>query len=390
MTKELQFPEGFLWGSAVSSYQVEGGIEKCSWSKDFPAGRACDYYNRYDKYFDIAKDLGQNIHRLSLEWSRIEMEEGVFSEDVLEHYEKMLKSLKGRNIKTMVTLWHFTLPLWLQEKGGWTNNKMPEYFERYTKTVVERLKDCVDFWITVNEPMIYISQSYIIARFPPREKNLIKSVKIIYNFVITHKRAYKTIKKIAPQTPVGMAENYSYTEALNKNFLTKKLVFLWDFVRNRMLLELTAKEQDFIGVNYYFHERVLFSLKYPFIFMANANHQVSDIGFEIYPKGIYKVIRKLQKYNKPIYITENGIADKSDKKRADFIKQHLEWLHKAMEKGADVRGYLYWSLLDNFEWVDGFEPRFGLVEMNFDTLETKIRPSALEYAKICRDNKLII
>lgn len=390
MKKEFKFPEGFLWGSAVSSYQVEGGIEGCHWSKNFSAGKACDYYNQYEKYFDIAKELNQNVHRLSLEWSRIEPEEGKFDKEAIDHYKEMLKSLKKRNIKTMVTLWHFTLPQWLQEKGGWANKNVSKYFIKYVTFVVEDLKEYVDFWITINEPMIYVSQAYIIKRFPPREKNLIRSVRVIYNFIVAHKKAYEIIKKIDPEKPTGMAENYSYTEPFNKNFLTKRLVLLWDFVRNVMFLELTAKEQDFIGVNYYFHERVRFRFKYPFVFVENANKKTTDLGWEIYPKGLFKVVKKMKKYNKPVYITENGLADKNDKWRKEFIKQHLEWLHKAIEQGVDVRGYLYWSLLDNFEWVDGFSPRFGLVEMNFDTLETKIRPSAFEYAEICKNNKLIV
>jgi beta-glucosidase len=157
-----------------------------------------------------------------------------------------------------------------------------------------------------------------------------------------------------------------------------------------MFLEYTKKQQDFIGVNFYFHEKIWIKNKWPLVDNRNDNEVVSDLGWDIYPRGIYEVLKKMKKYDLPIYITENGVADEKDRLRTTFIKDHLKWIHKAIKEGADVRGYLYWSLLDDFEWEHGFEPRFGLVEMDFEDLSYKIRPSALEYAKICKDNKLII
>lgn len=392
MKKELEFPAGFLWGSGVSSYQVEGGIEKCNWSKDFPAGRACDYYNNYEKYFDIAEELNQNVHRFSLEWSRIEPEEGKFDREAIDHYKKVLMSLKRRDIKTMVTLWHVTIPEWLAEKGGWANSKMPQYFQRYASYVAGELDCYVDFWITLNEPGITISNGYLLGKFPPLRKNdLAGSIRAFFNFVSAHKKAYSTIRNLSPQAKVGMAENYSFAESYEKKSAINNLaVRIWDFLRNRALLELTRNEQDFLGVNYYFHERIKTKTGWPFVEICNENRLVSDRGCEIYPKGIYEVLKSMKKQGLPVYITENGVDDKGDKYRTDFIKKHLEWVHKAIEEGVDVRGYLYWSLLDNFEWELGFEPRYGLVEMDYNTLDYKIRPSAFEYAKICKDNKLTI
>lgn len=391
MKKELIFPEGFLWGSACSSYQVEGGIDNCNWSEDFPAGKACDYWSRYEDYFTMAEEMHHNVHRLSLEWSRIEPEEGKFDQEAIERYKEMLKSLRKKGMKTMVTLWHYTNPVWLSGQGGWTSFKTPEHFCRYASFVVKELDPYVDFWMTVNEPMISCSHPYIIGKFPPRHRyDFIGCAKAVFNFAQAHKKAYYCIKKINPAAQVGMAENYSFVEPLYKDPLSLFIAKIWDYVRNWMLLEYTKKEHNFIGVNYYFHERVVWDVKYPFVKIENANRKVSDLGVEIYPRGIYKVLKKMKKYRLPVYITENGVADKEDRIRPDFIKDHLKWVHKAIEEDVDVRGYVYWSLLDNFEWAEGYEPRFGLIEMDFEKMKCKARPSALEYAKICKSNKLTL
>lgn len=390
MKKELEFPEGFLWGSACSSYQVEGGIDSCNWSEDFSAGKACDFWNRYEEYFDIAEELHQNSFRLSLEWSRIEPSLGEFDIAAIEHYRKILMSLRRRGIKTMVTLWHFTMPAWLSEKGGWTDSASAGYFCRYAEFAVKELDSYADFWITINEPMIYTSQGHIIGRFPPRKKyDLIGCAVASFNLAQAHKKAYRAIKEINPKAEVAMAENYSFVEPLYKDPISRFAVWIWDYMRNRAFLEFTRKEQDFIGVNYYFHERIVWDVKYPFITIKNANKTVSDIGTEIYPKGIYGVLKRMRKYGLPVYITENGLADAKDEKREAFIKDHLRWIHKAIEEGADVRGYLHWSLLDNFEWADGYGPRFGLVEMDYEKCSFRVRPSAKKYAEICQKNRLI-
>lgn len=383
---KLKFPKNFSWGATVSSYQVEGGVENCDWSKDFPARKACDYYNRYEEYFDLAKELNQNIHRFSLEWSRIEPEEGKFDRKEIEHYRRMLLALKKRNIKSMVTIWHFTNPIWFFQKGGWQNHKAAVYFENYTKFVVEELDDLVDLWITMNEPMVYLSQAYLIGKFPPQKKNILLAPRIFYNFIRAHKKAYQTIHSINEDAKVGLAQNYSYIEPDNKkSYLNRAVARLWDFIFNKLFPIFVKRQQDFLGVNYYNIIKIT-PFKFPFIEIENENKKVSDLSWEIFPKGIYYVLKNLQKYNLPIYITENGLADSKDKNRVEFIKEHLKYVHKAINKGVNVKGYLHWSLLDSFEWTDGFEPRFGLVEMNYEKMEAKIRKSAWEYAKICKEN----
>ncbi|MDP3056935.1 MAG: glycoside hydrolase family 1 protein [bacterium] len=389
----LKFPSGFLWGSAVSSYQVEGGIENCDWSRDYPAGRACDYYNQYERYFDMAKELNQNIHRMSLEWSRIEPEEGKFDKEAIGHYRKILLALKARGMKSMVTIWHWTNPVWFSAKGGWENPKSSEDFTRFVKFAVSELGGNVDLWITLNEPMVNVSEGYLRGNHPPFKKNIFAAAKVYLNFKAAHRKTYGIIHDLDQKARVGIAYNSAYVKPANKNSIMEKIgVFVWDHIRNHMFLDEIKKESDFIGLNYYFLDTIRFDpLKFPFLAIDNRTEDGSDMGWEIYPEGIYHVLKDLKKrYNKPVYITENGIADAQDKKRAKYIVDHLNWTYKAISEGVDVGGYFYWSLLDNFEWTYGFSKRFGLIEIDFNTLEAKIRPSAYEYAKICKNNFLMV
>jgi len=384
--KVLKFPNDFLWGAATSAHQVEGGNSNdwSEWEKsskrikqlkkqdknsdEYISSKACDHYNKFKQDFDLAKSLNHNAHRFSIEWSRIEPEEGKINKGEIEHYRQVLIALKERELEPFVTLYHWTLPIWLEKKGGWLNPKAPYYFDRYVKVISENLFDHVNFWITLNEPNVYASNSYLRGIWPSQKKNVFKYFEILNNLAKAHQLAYKSLHLIDLKCEVGIAKNNIYFE---------KMPFI-SYFWNKYFLNKIKNYQDFIGLNYYFHSRLF----------GNKNESVTDMGWEIYPKGIYYVLEDLKKYNKPIYITENGLADAKDEKREEFIKDHLLWVHKAIQDGVDVKGYLYWSLLDNFEWDKGFEPRFGLIEVNYKTLERKIRPSAYKYAKICKNNKL--
>jgi len=386
MSKILKFPEGFLWGSATSAYQVEGGIENSDWSDEFPAGRACNHYNLYEKDFDLLKKLSQNAHRLSIEWSMIEPEEGKFDEKEIEHYRKVLSALKKRNIKAMLTLHHFTNPLWLAEIGSWENPNVVFYFSRFAKRIFSEYFDFVDFWITINEPLFYASNCYLDGIWPPKKKSFISFLKVVKNQIICHKKIFEYFHKIKKDVKVGIIKNDIYFEPFDlksnfDNFNVSINRYFW----NEFFLNRIRNYLDFIGLNYYSHLKIKFPSQ-----NKNENKVVSDIGWEIYPEGIYQVLKELKKYGKPVYITENGLADARDNKRLDFIKEHLFWIHKAIQEDVDVKGYFHWSLMDNFEWEKGFEPRFGLIEIDYKTLERKLRPSAKFYAKICKDNKLTI
>ncbi|MEA2113047.1 MAG: family 1 glycosylhydrolase, partial [Patescibacteria group bacterium] len=230
----------------------------------------------------------------------------------------------------------------------------------------------------LNEPNIYSGCSFLLGIHPPQKKNIFKYFRVLNNLAKAHKLAYRSLHLIDLDCQVGISKNNIYFEG---GLLAKFAHYFW----NKYFLDKIKDEQDFIGLNYYYHNHVK-----GFRFNQNKNKEVSDMGWEIYPKGIYYVLKDLAKYKKPIYITENGLADAKDKKRAKFIKEHLFWVYKAIQERVDVKGYLHWSLLDNFEWDKGFWPRFGLVEMDYRTMERKVRPSAKIYAEICRRNELEI
>ena len=386
------FPPDFLWGAATSAYQVEGG-NNSDWTKwhKGDAGRACDHYNRFREDFSIAKSLGHNAHRFSIEWSRIEPEEGKFNESELNHYREVILALKENGLEPFITLWHFTLPVWFAKKGGWLNKDSVRCFERYVAKVVQTYRHLgVKFWITLNEPDdIYAFEAYSRGRFPPQQKSFLKTIRVLKNLIKTHKRAYKIIHQYDPNSQVGFANNVIYFEAYGGKFMNRILKFLANRYWNFWFFRKTMPYHDFIGCNYYYHNRIKFNWLHPTkFFNRNDNCEVSDIGFEIYPEGIYHVLKNLKNYNLPVYILENGIADAKDEKREKFIKDHLYWIYKAIQKGVDVRGYFYWSLLDNFEWDKGFWPRFGLVKVDYKTFKRSVKPSALEYKKIIESNSL--
>jgi len=395
-TPSRRFPEGFLWGSATSAHQVEGGNFN-DWSewekanaerlakesgarfspKNYISGAATDHYNRFSDDFNIAQALNQNAHRFSIEWSRIEPEEGKFNESEIEHYRNVISALRDRGIEPFVTLWHWTLPLWVRDIGGFENKKTIEYFKRYVEKITSELSD-IKFWITINEPIVYSWNSYKKGEWPPNKQNFLSTLNVIQNLITAHRSAYNIIHSVNSRSQVGIAKN-------NMDYDIHKIFgLIVNFHRslfwNHYFLKKIKKHQDFIGLNYYFHKHLSF----------NKEKEISDLGWEIYPEGIYHVLKDLKRYKKPIYITENGLADARDINREKFIKEHLRWVHRAITEGVDVKGYFYWSLLDNFEWDKGFWPKFGLVQVNYKTLERTIRPSAHEYAKICKDNKLIM
>lgn len=372
----LRFPKNFYWGTATSAYQVEGGI-KNDWSDaggKWDAGICCDHYHRFEEDFDLAKQMNNNAHRFSIEWARIEPEEGKFNEKEIEHYRKVILALKQRELEPFVTLYHWTLPIWFAQKGGWLNKDAPKYFEKFVGKIVSEYKDLVKFWITINEPNVYTSCGFLKGNWPPFIRNWFKSRKALNQLMDAHRKAYCLIHKISPGSLIGIAANCAYFKGILKLFVGHQ----W----NHWFLKKIKNHQDFIGLNYYSSLSVKGYLK---------SQGITDMGWGIHPQGIYRVLMELKRYNKPIYITENGIADDKDDRRARFIIDHLKCVYRAIQEGIDVRGYLYWSLLDNFEWDKGFWPRFGLIEIDYDNNLKRIpRPSSKIYAEICKNNAINI
>jgi beta-glucosidase len=414
--RKISFPDGFKWGVSTSAHQIEGDTHNqwSIWEKNnaerlareshrkfpkwqqekFPqmkdpqnyiSGSSCDHWSRFEEDFEIIRRLNCNSYRFSVEWSRIESQEGEFDQMALEHYGKMVDSLLKKGIEPWVCLWHWTNPVWLEKKGGCASKKFIFYFERFAEKVVDQLGDKVRFWLTVNEPSAVTFYSYLAGSRPPQKKNPFLALKALKVMALAHERVYRLIHQKKPGLLVSHSDFLKFTEPYQKNSpldkLVKKVVDYFD----DLFMRLTAESKDFLAVQYYFH----FKLKFPGL-AKNENQRISDLGWEVYPKGIYHVLKGLQKHNLPIYVTENGLADQNDIQRESFIKDHLWWVHRAIKEGVDVRGYFHWSLLDNFEWDVGFWPRFGLVEVDFQTKKRKIRKSGWEYAKICKNNQLEI
>lgn len=400
--KNFTFPKGFFWGASTAAHQVEGGTTNdwSEWEKsekrlkhlkklkliekfgedNFISGMAADHYSRFDDDFKMAKEMGHNATRFSLEWSRIEPVEGEFDEKELDHYREVVRSARRNGLDPFVTVWHWPIPLWLRDKGGWDSKKMPKYFARYVGRVVATMGNDVKFWITLNEPQVYSAESFLLGEWPPQKRNLAAYLRVNRNLIRGHIAAYRTIKKSFPDAQIGIASHNMHFDASRWSLPGHVFKAVADWWWNFYFLGRINEYQDFVGVNHYFHKKM------DHWFRGKKNEVFSDMGWRLHPESMYHVLMDLRRFGKPIYITENGLADSGDVKRPWFIVETLKRVHRAIENGADVRGYLHWSLMDNFEWGDGYWPRFGLVEIDYKTLERKMRPSAHLYRDICLEN----
>jgi len=403
----LLFPKGFLWGASTAAHQVEGGNFNNDWWKFEQEGKinkfvasaikdgssakiACNHYHLFDKDFALAQKLGHNSHRLSIEWSRIQPKPNSWDKNEVEHYRQVLKSLKKHKLTSFITLHHFTNPLWFSKIGGWENPKSPEIFARYVKFCVQNFGDSVNFWLTINEPQVIISNGYIHGLFPPEKRNPLLAIKVARNLVKAHSLAYQEIHKVQKKTNVSFTTLQMFIEPSRKWFLPEILVTKTiNFFQNQWFLNQTKNHLDFIGLDYYHYAKLQFnptSVKTLFFDFIPEKLEKSDFGWVIYPKGIYEVLLELKKYNLPIYVMENGVADKDDHLRPSFILRYLKWVHQAIQEGVDIRSYLHWTLMDNFEWAEGISMRFGLCQPNFKTLARIPRKSAKMYKEIILAN----
>jgi beta-glucosidase len=392
----LEFPEGFGWGSATSSHQVEGGNTNNDWWRFEQEGHvvdrevsgdAVDSYRRYTDDLDHARAMNHSMHRLSLEWSRIEPSEGVFDDAEVEHYIEVLKAVRARGMKTFVTLNHFTVPLWFDDRGNWPKSDSPAIFARFAEHVGARLAPYVDAWITINEPMHYVNYAFYQGKWPPRGNRYLPARLAGVHLVRAHRLACAALKKAAPEIPVGVAVNAIHIKPCDPSWLDS-LGWFFDWFMNYWFLDRVRGTLDFIGTQYYMALSAPQLLTDHYGCADEGPH--TDMGWRICPDGFRsQVTTTWKRYGLPIYITENGIADASDELRPTYIRDHLVQLHRAIvEDGADVRGYFYWSLLDNFEWAEGWYPKFGLIAVDRTTMERIPRPSSHYYADICARNGL--
>ncbi len=408
MEDTLSFPSSFLFGTATSATQVEGGCGTSDWARFArEAGRvkhgdgpdvACDSWRRWREDIALQRELGLDAYRMSVEWARIEPRAGEIDRGALDEYRQMLGGLRDAGIEAMVTLHHFTLPTWLADRGGLLAEEFVERLARFAKVVIDALGDLSRLWVTINEPNVLAAHAYLLGVWPPGMKSPRLAWRAQKALLRAHDAAYRALKDARGDTvQVGVAHHLRTIEperpALRRDRAAATLfarVFN-DAFANAVIEHRT---QDFLGINYYSRDLVRFSPRHPGeLFVSRSvptGAEVSDLGWEIYPQGLGQVVRTWAgRSGLPVYITENGIADARDARRAAFIQSHLAELAKALADGIDVRGYFYWSLLDNFEWAEGYEPRFGLVHVDYSTGVRTIRGSARAYARIARDRRLL-
>lgn len=402
MSKKLSFPKNFLWGVAISGYQTEGNSDNTDWWQweqqgkiGEKSGRACDYWNKYKEDHELLSQLGCNTFRVGIEWSKVEPEEGVFSQENLAHYRELLQDLKKRNIKTQVTLWWWTSPVWFSHKYGFHAKEATKLFTRYAEKVVEELGEFIDMYQIFNEPMVPLGQGYLSGEFPPGQINPFRFVKALRHIVKAYKKTYLLIKKKYPDSLVGISYLYNWYEYAGLGPFVKVVNKIAKWYRIDWLGKKLKGYQDYMGIDYYRLGRMHFDPRNSqYVGFRIEEDKKNVMGWIANPEGMYKVLKEAWKeYQLPIYIIENGIPTNTgldDQKRSVFLRENLKCVHQAISEGIDVRGYNHWSFMDNFEWLSGFKPRFGLVEIDFKTLERKPRRSFYEYAKICKNNELNI
>ncbi len=377
----MHFPKHFLFGAATAGHQVEGlNIHSNWWQAEEqglvpPSGKASDHYHRFDADFAMAQKLGLNSIRISIEWSRLEPQQGVWDEKEIEHYRKVFKSLKKHGLIPMVTLFHWTMPQWLAEKGGFETDIGVKAFRRFVRVVARQYGKYSQLWLTVNEPEVFAMEGYLYGRHVPFKKNPLLALRVYRNVIRAHRDAYRILKRSIPHVKVGVAKNVSYIEPQNKNNpLDRMVVWLARKFGNEFFIDRIKDKLDFIGLNYYFTHTVEFSYSRGFR-QTNEEFPKSNMGIKTYPKGLYYLLKQFSRYSKPIYVTENGIANSTDDMRERFIREHLLSVAHARSENVPIKGYYYWSLIDTYEWQDGMNRKFGLAEVDYTTMSRRLRIS---------------
>ncbi len=398
---------------ATSSHQIEGGNNRNDWWQwealphkvraGARSGNACGSWERWEEDLELIRGLGLNAYRFSLEWSRIEPDQGRYDEAAIARYRAMLEGCRSRGITPLLTLHHFTNPQWFAALGGWEEQANLAHFERYARLAGERYGDLVDRWITVNEPEVLGFYGYDSGTFPPGVRDRSRALLVIANLLEAHGVAARALREtdrvdadgdgravltgvakhwvlLEPRSRwspldrfVTRAQHRVFNEAVVRALAGGPIEFAIPGARPvRRVVESLQGASDFLGVNYY--TRWMVALLGGAARSARRGSETSDLGWEIYPEGLERALHECAAFGLPMLITENGIADAADRWRPDFIRATLAAVDRARSSGLDIRGYFHWSLMDNFEWMEGYHGKFGLYVVDFDHPEARRRP----------------
>ena len=413
-TDQIHFPANFLLGVGTSAYQVEGNCTNTDWydwehAQDElgnprvqePSGIACDHWNRYKEDIQLIKALGVNTYRFSIDWGKVEPEEGIFDETALEHYKAVCEELVRNDIKPCITLFHYALPRWFSHLGGFESAENSAYFVRFATKVFERLHPYVHLWFTFNSPCSSASKSYLLGERPPGVKNMQRMAEVYKNILQTHVRTYQALKTLpgGKEARIGIIKNIYQLDPWNSwnpadllaCSMAKSLIddpYYSFFTTGRFKIHIPFKAYvvhenidapqslDFIGLNYYGHG-----------YMKNFARltppdeiRTDNPNYTLYPEGLYRAVQELSEkiarpLGIPIYITENGIATQEATIREQFLRTYLYALSQTIADGYPVRGYIHWSLMDNYEWGT-YAIRYGLYHVDFTTQERYLKPGS--------------
>lgn len=405
-----QFPPNFFWGASTASHQVEGGNHN-DWSvwelaqatelahtahqrlgwlagwedikkqaekpANYVSGKGVRHYETYKEDFAIAKKLHFNAFRFGVEWSRLEPTEGKWNEKEFAHYKDYIAELRKKGLEPFLNIWHWTMPTWFTDKGGFAKRENVKYFERFVQKIADEYAEDLTYIITLNEPNVYIAFGYGSGQRPPQIRSWPKALWVYWNLIRAHKKAYRILKHKNNSLMVGVAAQLANIQAKRPhNFVdglsTKVMRYIW----NWWFLNRIRRQQDFIGFNYYFTDY------YKGFRRDNPKVPVNDLGWYMEPEGLYPLLMRIwAHYRKPIIVAENGVADEQDQYRQWWLEETIVAMEKALSEGVQVAGYLHWSLLDNFEWDYGWWPKFGLVSVDRGQgMKREIRPSAKWFA----------
>jgi beta-glucosidase len=390
------FPKDFLWGAATSGHQVDGGSVD-QWSEwelahaselartaklrldyvpnwddikaraknpdNYVSGPGADHIRHYAKDLDLLKKLQMDSFRFSIEWARLEPEQGTWNDAAIRHYHTYIKAMKRRGIEPVPTLWHWTVPAWFAALGGFEKKQNLQHFERFVAKVAEEFGNDFRYVVTLNEPKSYVLNGYMTGEWPPQKSSKALAYKVYKNLAQAHNRAYDILKKEHPTLQAGIAAGpLDNNRPKRPGKLADALGLKWkNYSESWWFVNRINKRQDFVGVNYY-HTNYCQGLKAK---VENPDVPQNDLGWHMEPDGLYPVLMEAwRRYGKPIIITENGLADEDDRWRRWWLEQTMIAMRRAMADGVQLSGYFHWSLLDNFEWSYGWWPKFGLVEVD--------------------------